>query len=52
MAKCVIPDHPTSDDIVRITLDFDQTLVELYREVAEKVNDHKVKEVFSTCLSG
>lgn len=50
MAKCVIPDHPTYDDVVRITLDFDQTLVELYREVAEKVNDYKVKEVFSNLL--
>ena len=50
MAKCVIPIHPTSDDVVRITLDFDQTLVALYREVAGKVNDHKVKEVFTNLL--
>jgi rubrerythrin len=50
MAKCVIPEHPGSDDVVRIALEYDQTLVDLYREVAAKVNDRKVKEVLSNLL--
>jgi rubrerythrin len=49
--RCVIPDHPSSDDVVRVALDFDQALVDLYREVAEKVSDQKVKEVFRNLLA-
>ena len=50
MRKCAMPDHPGTDDLVKIALEFDDTLVRLYREVAEKVHDQKTKELFVNLL--
>lgn len=50
IARCAVPENPGSDDIARIALDYDQTLVDLYREIAAKVNDRKVKELFANLL--
>jgi hypothetical protein len=49
--RCAIPDHPNSDDVIRIAMDFDQTLVKLYGEVAEKAADDRTREVFRNLLS-
>ena len=51
MTTCAIPEKPSSDDIVKIAMQFDDTLVNLYREVAEKVTDHRTKEVFRNLLN-
>ena len=50
MNKFHLTENPTSDEIIQIALDFDDTLVNLYKEVAEKVNDSKTKEVFKNLL--
>ena len=50
MCKFHLCENPSSDEIIQLALDFDDTLVNLYKEVAEKVNDSKVKEVFKNLL--
>lgn len=45
-----LPEKPSSDQIFQIALDFDETLVKLYREVSEKVNDSRTKTVFKDLL--
>jgi len=50
MARFPVQERPSSDEIIQLAMDFDDTLVKLYREVAEKVNDSKTKEVFKNLL--
>ena len=50
MCKFHLSENPSTDEIIQLALDFDDTLVNLYKEVAEKVNDSKVKEVFKNLL--
>lgn len=50
MEKFKVKDKPSSDEIFQIAMDFDDTLVKLYREVAEKVNDSRTKQVFKNLL--
>ena len=50
MCKFHLSENPSSDEIIQLALDFDDTLVNLYKEVAEKVNDSKAKEVFKNLL--
>jgi hypothetical protein len=50
MARFPVAEKPSSDEIFQLAMDFDDTLVKLYREIAEKVNDSKTKEVFSNLL--
>jgi hypothetical protein len=50
MQRFPVSEHPSSDEIIQLALDFDDTLVKLYREIAEKVNDSKTKEVFKNLL--
>ncbi|MGZ8219974.1 hypothetical protein [Methylomagnum sp.] len=51
IAESNIPDKPSSDDLIKIALALDDTLVKLYREVAEKANDGKVKALFANLLA-
>ena len=50
MCKFHLSENPSSDEIIQLALDFDDTLVNLYKEVVEKANDSKVKEVFKNLL--
>jgi rubrerythrin len=50
MARFPVHEKPSSDEIFQLAMDFDDTLVKLYREVAEKVNDSKTKDVFKNLL--
>ncbi|MFM8331067.1 MAG: hypothetical protein ACKN9T_05210 [Candidatus Methylumidiphilus sp.] len=50
MARFPVSAKPSSDEIFQLAMDFDDTLVKLYREIAEKVNDSKTKEVFNNLL--
>jgi hypothetical protein len=50
MDRFHLQENPTSDEIVQIALDFDDTLVSLYKEVAEKANNAKVKALFKNLL--
>ena len=50
MARFPVRDKPSSDEIMQLAMDFDDTLVKLYREVAEKVNDSTTKAVFKNLL--
>ncbi|QFY43773.1 hypothetical protein F6R98_15015 [Candidatus Methylospira mobilis] len=45
-----LPEKPSSDDIFAAALKFDDTLIELYRELAVKAADHKTREVFQNLL--
>jgi hypothetical protein len=45
-----LPEKPSSDDIFTAALKFDDTLIELYREVAAKAVDKKTREVFQNLL--
>lgn len=51
IAESNIPNKPSSDDIIKLALAFDDTLVKLYREIAEKAHDGKVKSLFSNLLA-
>ena len=50
MCKFHLTENPSSDEIIQLALDFDDTLVNLYKEVVAKANDSKVKEVFKNLL--
>ena len=50
MCKFHLSENPSSDEIIQLALDFDDTLVNLYKEVVENANDSKVKEVFKNLL--
>ncbi len=50
MCKLHLSENPSSDEIIQLALDFDDTLVNLYKEVVENANDSKVKEVFKNLL--
>lgn len=50
MGSHSLRENPSTDEIIQLALDFDDTLVNLYREVSEKVNDSKVKAVFQNLL--
>jgi hypothetical protein len=43
-------ENPSSDEIIQIAMDFDDALVSLYKEVAEKANNPKVKALFKNLL--
>jgi hypothetical protein len=45
MARHKLAEVQTSDDLIAVALDFDETLVALYREVSAKVGEPKLKEV-------
>jgi hypothetical protein len=46
-----LPEQPSSNDIIAAALKFDDTMIELYREIAEKAVDHKTREVFQSLLA-
>ncbi len=50
MNKFYLRENPSSDEIIQIAMDFNDTLVNLYKEVAVKVNDSQVKVVFKNLL--
>jgi len=50
MDRFHVSEKPSSDEIFQIAMDFDDTLVKLYREVAEKVNDSRTQQVFQNLL--
>jgi len=50
MQRFKVKDKPSSDEIFQIAMDFDDTLVKLYKEVSEKVNDSRTKQVFKNLL--
>jgi len=50
MARFPVGDKPSSDEIFQLAMDFDDCLVKLYKEVAEKANDTHTKEVFKNLL--
>jgi rubrerythrin len=50
MDRFHLRENPSSDEIVQIAMDFDDTLVSLYKEVAEKANNPKVKALFKNLL--
>lgn len=47
---CQLPAQPSSDEIFTAALAFDDTLVKLYRELAEKANDPHVRALFQDLL--
>lgn len=51
ISQANIPEKSSSDDIIKIALAFDDTLVKLYREIAEKAHDGKVKSLFNNLLA-
>jgi rubrerythrin len=51
LRNCKLRDGMSADEIVDAAVNFDNTLIELYREVAGKVNDATVKEVFQNLLA-
>lgn len=51
MEKYRFEEVRSSDELITIVLNFDTTLIELYREVSTKVNDPRVKEVFLNLLA-
>lgn len=51
ISACTLPAHPLTDDILHAALTFDDALVALYREVAEKANDRKTKAFFRDLLN-
>ena len=50
MDRFRLRENPSSDEIIQIAMDFDDALVSLYREVAEKANNSKVKALFNNLL--
>lgn len=50
MRRFPVKEKPSSDEIFQLAMDFDDALVRLYKEVADKVNDSKTKEVFKNLL--
>ncbi len=50
MRRFPVKEQPSSDEIFQLAMDFDDALVKLYKEVADKVNDSKTKEVFKNLL--
>ena len=46
MNACALPEHPSTDAIFSAALAFDDTLVKLYREIAEKAHDTHTKALF------
>lgn len=51
MQQCALPDKPTSDDIFDAAMKFDDTLVQLYREIRTKANDRKTRALFDNLLT-
>lgn len=47
----LVHDGMSTDEIVDLAIRFDDTLIDLYREVSAKVNDPKVKELFLNLLA-
>ena len=50
LTASTLPEQPSTDEIFTAASAFDDTLVRLYREVAEKVNDPKVRTLFQDLL--
>jgi len=50
MRRFPVAEKPSSDEVFQFAMDFDDTLVKLYKEVANKVNDSKTQEVFKNLL--
>lgn len=48
--SCALPPKPSTDEILRAALTFDDALVRLYREVAAKASDHRTQAVFRDLL--
>lgn len=51
MGRHKLAEVRSSDDLIAIALDFDETLVALYQEVSAKVGEPKLKEVFLNLLA-
>jgi hypothetical protein len=49
--SCQLRGQPSTDDILQAAMTFDDALVNLYREMAEKAIDHKTKELFRDLLN-
>lgn len=47
---CALPDQPSTDAIFGAALAFDDTLVKLYRELADKASDPQVRALFQDLL--
>jgi rubrerythrin len=50
MDRFHLRENPSSDEIIQIAMDFDDTLVSLYKEIADKANNTKVKALFNNLL--
>jgi hypothetical protein len=50
MEASQLPENPSTDDIFAAALAFDDTLVKLYREVAEKAHDPHTRALFQDLL--
>lgn len=51
LAEIKLPEKPSSDDIIAAALKFDDALIELYREVAEKAVNHNTRVTFQSLLT-
>lgn len=50
MGRFPVADKPSSDELFQLAMEFDDTLVKLYREGADKAHDARTKEVFQSLL--
>jgi len=50
MRGCMLPEQPSTDEVFAAALAFDDTLVKLYRELADKANDPHVRALFQDLL--
>jgi rubrerythrin len=50
LKQCVVRPGMAVDEIVKIALEFDDALVQLYKEVVREVDDEKVRAVFRNLI--
>ncbi len=50
LKRCVIKPSMSVDEVIKIALEFDDALVELYKEVVREVDDDRVKAAFKNLI--
>ena len=51
IAQCQLSEQPTIDDIMAAAMRFDETLVRLYQEMAEKAVDQRTRDLFKDLVN-
>jgi rubrerythrin len=51
LKNCVVRPNMSVDEVVKIAMDFDDALVELYKDAAREAEEEHVKELFQDLIN-